>query len=53
MRGYSGAGQHPGGALAAELVPKAKEAQLWDDNWRTVYELAEASMARSMDEFMR
>ena len=42
-----------GGALSIANGDKAKEAQLWDDNWRTVYELAEASMARSMDEFMR
>jgi len=37
------------GALAPAKGDKALEAQLWDSNWRTVYALAEAVMARTLD----
>lgn len=36
-------------ALAAAKGDKAVEARLWDENWRTVYALAEVVMARTMD----
>ena len=47
--------------LATALAPagkdKASQAALWDENWETVYALAEATMDRTMDpvrsEFMR
>ena len=42
--------------LAAALAPakgdKAMQAQLWDDNWRTVYQIAEAMMARTIDKVL-
>ena len=41
-----------GGAMAAAKGDKALELVLWDDNWQTVYALAEATMARTMSEFM-
>ena len=45
------------GTLGAALAPakgvKADEAALWDENWRHVYALAEATMARTLDEFAR
>ena len=39
-------------AMAAAKGDKALELVLWDDNWQTVYALAEATMARTMSEFM-
>ena len=39
-----------GAALAKAKGDKAVELQLWDQEWRTVYSLAEAVMARTMDE---
>ena len=41
-----------GTALAAAKGDKALEAELWDEEWQTVYALAEATMARTLDEFM-
>ena len=41
-----------GAAMAAAKGDKALELVLWDDNWQTVYALAEATMARTMSEFM-
>lgn len=41
-----------GAAMAAAKGDKALELALWDDNWQTVYALAEATMARTMSEFM-
>tara|TARA_B100000795_G_scaffold16450_1_gene11012 strand:+ start:1042 stop:1164 length:123 start_codon:yes stop_codon:yes gene_type:complete len=38
--------------MAAAKGDKALELVLWDDNWQTVYALAEATMARTMSEFM-
>ena len=35
-------------ALASAKGNKAVEAQLWDENWRTVYSLAESVMARTL-----
>ena len=29
------------------------ELELWDENWQLVYALAEATMARTMTEFMQ
>jgi hypothetical protein len=42
-----------GAALAPAKGDKKLEARLWDENWETVYALAEATMARTLDEFMR
>lgn len=39
-------------ALAAAKGDKAAELELWDENWQAVYALAEATMARTMEEFM-
>ena len=39
-------------ALAAAEGDKAVELELWDENWQAVYALAEATMARTMEEFM-
>ena len=44
---------HLAAAMAAARGDKALELQLWDENWRTVYGIAEAVMARTMHEFMR
>ena len=41
-----------GAAMAVAKGDKALELVLWDDNWQTVYALAEATMARTMSEFM-
>jgi len=42
-----------GVALRPAQGDKAKEAELWDENWQLVYGLAEASMAKTMAEFVR
>ena len=39
-------------ALAPAAGDKAKTAALWDDHWQLVYELAEATMDRTMADFM-
>jgi alkylation response protein AidB-like acyl-CoA dehydrogenase len=39
--------------LAKSKGDKAVEMQLWDQEWRTVYSLAEAVMARTMDQTLR
>ena len=41
-----------GAAMAAAKGDKARELEVWDENWQTVYALAEATMARTMSEFM-
>jgi acyl-CoA oxidase len=41
-----------GAAMAVAKGNKALELELWDENWMTVYALAEATMARTMREFM-
>mmetsp|Transcript_58286 Transcript_58286/g.159950 ORF Transcript_58286/g.159950 Transcript_58286/m.159950 type:complete len:296 (+) Transcript_58286:759-1646(+) len=40
-----------GTALAAAKGDKRLEAQIWDKQWQTVYQLAEATMARTLSEF--
>ena len=40
-----------GKAMAAAKGDKRREAELWDEHWQTVYALAEATMARTLDEF--
>ena len=40
-----------GTALGAAKGDKRLEAQIWDDNWKTVYSLAEVTMARTFREF--
>ena len=39
-------------ALSGAKGDKAMEAQLWDAEWRTVYELAEATMERTMKQVL-
>jgi len=40
-------------ALSAAKGDRVAEARLWDQQWRTVYDLAEAVMARSMERVLR
>ena len=42
-----------GKAMAAAKGDKVRELELWDENWQLVYALAEATMARTMTEFMQ
>jgi len=41
-----------GAAVAPAKGDKALEARLWDENWKLVYSLAEATMAKTQIEFM-
>jgi len=41
-----------GKAIGVAKGDKARELELWDENWQAVYALAEATMARTMTEFM-
>lgn len=39
------------GALQAAKGDKRAEGVIWDEQWRTVYALAEATMSRTLDQF--